>query len=235
MHRILALLCVAAVAALGPAASARADGDPASDVLLAQDAFLPYAPNVVSKPVEAALADTLKRAKAKGFPMKVALIADKRDLGSVAQLIGDPQKYADLLTTELSLNATHGTEVEKPRVLTVLPTGIGGNNLGDNAGTALEGILPADGAPDELALTAAVAVGKLAAADGKAFAMPALPEASAGSGGDGGGGIPAWVMFGAPVLLLVLAVLAVNARMGKPKDAAAEEPAADAGPQPAAG
>jgi hypothetical protein len=219
-----ALLTVLLLALLAPAA-AHADGDPASDVLLAQDVFLPYPPNRVSGQVEEALTTTLARAKAKGFPVKVALIADPRDLGSVGQMFGTPQKYADLLTQELSLNVTHGRGLAKPRVLTVQPAGLGGNNLGDDAGAALEGLAPAeDEGADGLARTAAVAVGKLAAAAGRPIAMPELPGAGTAAGDDGGGGVPAFVLFGAPVLLVVLAVVALNLRMGKPEDAPADEP-----------
>lgn len=214
MHRFPVLLCVVAAAALVPVAPARADGDPASDVLLAQDVFFPYAPNRVSKPLEQALQTTVKRAKDRGFALKVALIADVRDLGSAGQLLREPQRYADLLTTELSLNVARGRGVQGPRVLAVLPTGLGGNNLGDTAGDALEGVLPAEAdGPDGLARTAAVAIGKLTRAAGRPIVMPELPAAS-GVRANGGGGVPAFVLFGAPVLLLVLVVVALNARLG---------------------
>lgn len=205
-------------------ASAAADGDPASDVLLGQDIFLPYAPNTVSPPVAAALKTTVARAKKEGYEVKVALIADVRDLGSVGQLLTKPQEYANLLTQEISLNAVHGTKVEQPRVLTVQPAGLGGNNLGDNAGDALDGVSPQKSAPDELARTAAIAVGKLAAADGKPIAMPELPEAAAGPGE--GGGPPAWLLYAVPVLLVGLAIFGVNARMNRLADPAEESAAA---------
>ena len=41
-----ALLTAVLIAALAIPAAARADGDPASDVLLLQDAYLPYSPAV---------------------------------------------------------------------------------------------------------------------------------------------------------------------------------------------
>lgn len=220
MRRSAALLCLL-LCALAPAQRAWADGDPASDVLLSQDVFFPYAPNTTSKPVERALADTVKRAREKGFPVKIALIASARDLGSVAQLYTEPQKYADLLTQELSLNVVHGSKIQAPRVLTIAPNGIGGNNLGDNAGDALADVIPEEGA-DGLARTAALAVGKLSAADGKPISMPPLPAAAATSGG-GGGGIPAWVTFGLPALLLVGAIVGTNVVLGRREDA--EDPA----------
>lgn len=216
MRRLV--LLTALVAALAPAAPAWADGDPASDVLLSQDVFLPYAPNTVSKPLAAALAETVKRAGARGFGVKVAVVADARDLGSAGQLLGQPQRYADLLTGEITTNVAHGTGVGGPRVLTVLPSGLGGNNLGDHAGNALDGLLPPDGGgADGLARTAAIAVGKLSAADGKPIELPALPQASAAPS-SGGGGIPSWVLFALPVLVVVLAVVALNARSGADDD-----------------
>ena len=67
-----AALVALAVLALLPAAAA-ADGDPASDVLLAQDVYYPYAPKV-SKPMSTALNGLLARVRKSGYPMKVALI-----------------------------------------------------------------------------------------------------------------------------------------------------------------
>ncbi|MBA2347030.1 MAG: hypothetical protein H0V81_01935 [Solirubrobacterales bacterium] len=220
MRRCIALITLALL--LSPA-SAMADGDPASDVLLAQDIFLPYAPNTVSPPVAAALKTTVERARKEGYAIKIALIADARDLGSVGQLLNKPQDYANLLTQEISLNVTHGDTIPEPRVLTVQPAGLGGNNLGDNAGDALEGVLPEQGAPDELARTAAVAVGKLAAAEGKPIDLPELPAAAAAPGEDGGG-LPAWLLYTAPVLLVGIAIAGMNARMSRVDGS--EEPAA---------
>lgn len=226
MRRCIAILLLTLLAAL-PAASARADGDPASDVLLGENLFLPYAPNTISKPAQAALETTMARAKAAGFPVKVAIIADQRDLGSAGQLFSQPQEYANLLTREISLNVVHGSAVQAPRVLVVLPGGLGGNNLGDNAGDALDGVLPGDNpVPDQLARTAAIAVGKLAAADGKPIALPTLPAAAAAP--KGGGGLPTWLLYAAPVLLMGLALFGVNARAARseePATAVTEDPA----------
>ncbi len=220
MRRYLLLLTLALLASPAPAL---ADGDPASDVLLGEDIFLPYAPNTVSPPVKEALAATVARAKKAGYEVKLALIADRRDLGSVGQLFNKPQEYANLLTQELSLNVSHGTGVEQARVLIVQPVGLGGNNLGANAGDALDGVVPAQSTADELARTAAIAVGKLAAADGKPIAMPELPEAAAASGE--GGGLPSWLLYAAPVLLVGLAIAGVNTRT-KRLDQEPDEPTA---------
>jgi hypothetical protein len=205
--RVRVLVAVLLVALAAPAA-ARADGDPASDVLLGQDVFYPYAPNTVSKPVRGALDTMVAEAKKKGFGVKVALIAAAPDLGAYPYLISEPQKYADLLTREITFNT-------KPRVLTVLPSGIGGKNLGDNAGPALSGVEPdAKGGADALARTAMVALGKLTKADGKPVVVPAEASAtSSGESGSGkGGGTSPLLIFGLPVLLVVIAA-AVAARL----------------------
>jgi hypothetical protein len=198
VRRAASILIVAATLALP--ASVFADADPASDVLLSQNVFLPYPPNVPAKPLQTALTEVVARAKRAGYEIKVALIAAPTDLGAVPDLFSDPQKYADLLTQEISFN-------EKPRVLVVLPGGLGGNNLGDNAATALGSAqVPANAGADDLARTAITAVGKLASADGHPVAVPAVPKSSGGTGGAGGGtsGPPALVLFGVPVALIAL-------------------------------
>ena len=201
------LLVVVLLAALAAPSAAHADGDPASDVLLGQDVFYPYEPNTVSKPVRGALDKMVAEAKGKGYSVKVALIAAPPDLGAYPYLISDPQKYADLLTREITFNT-------KPRVLTVLPSGLGGKNLGDDAGDALSGIQPdAEGGGDALARTAMVALGRLAEAEGKPVAVPAEASASSSESGSGkGGGTSPLLIFGLPVLLVVIAA-AVAARM----------------------
>lgn len=202
-----------AVLLIGMPATARADGDPASDILLSQDVFYPYAPNVVSKPFQTALNNMLATSKKNGFGVKVALIAATGDLGSVPQLFNDPQKYADLLTQEISFNS-------KPRVLVVLPAGIGGNNLGDNAGPALQDVVVKDDSPDGLAQTALQALGKLTAAAGKPVPVP---HVAASSGGSKSSTSPLLV-FGVPVALVALAA-AFMARRGRRDEDEDDSPA----------
>src|SRR4051812_18324713 len=132
MRRALAI--AALVASLALPAAAHANGDPASDVLLLQDAYLPYSPEV-PKPIETALTNLLKQSKQKGFPLKVAVIATKNDLGSVPQFFGTPQPYAQFLESEISFN--------KPKpLLVVQPAGYGTANAGPDATKALEGLEP---------------------------------------------------------------------------------------------
>src|SRR5204863_208458 len=83
----------AAVGALAAApAPALADGDPASDFLLQQDSFYPYAPKT-SGAMRKALDGLLKRTRQAGYPMKVALIESRSDLGAYPNLFSDPQRY----------------------------------------------------------------------------------------------------------------------------------------------
>ena len=234
MPRLRTLLtALLLLAALLPAA-ARADGDPPSDILLRQDVYYPYPPNAVSPAMQKALDLTVARAKQAGYELKLALVAAPGDLGSVSTMFGQPQPYADLLTQELTLTVQHGSALKGPRVLAVQPAGFGGNNLGDNAGPAMDDLTPQEGG-DGLARTAAQAVARLARADGKPFPMPALPTAAAAAASSsGGGGVPTAVIFGAPVLLIVLVLVTLSLR-GKADAATSGEPASGPVDAPPAG
>jgi hypothetical protein len=200
-RRLAALVLALLAAALPLAPAALADGDPASDTLLYADAFYPYRPNLVPKPLQQALDRMLRETRRKGFGLKVAIIAAPTDLGSVPQLFTSPQPYADLLTKEITYN-------NHPRVLVVLPAGIGGNNLGDHAGDALAGISPdPDAGAEGLARTAMQAVARLAKANGTPVAVPHVAATAAGSSSGGGadsGGVSPLLTFGLPVALVLL-------------------------------
>jgi hypothetical protein len=192
-------LTALALLALAPA-GAVADGDPASDVLLAQDVYYPYAPKV-SKPLTAALDGLLKRVRASGYPMKVALIEAPSDLGAYPALFGDVQSYANLLSKEIAYNT-------KPHLVVVMPTGFGGNNLGAKVDSALAGIRVDQAAQsDGLAQAALVAVARLATANGHATPVP--PEARsalAASKASSNRSTPSLLIYGGPVLLALIAV-----------------------------
>jgi hypothetical protein len=95
---------------------ARADGDPASDVLFGQDVFLPVSARV-SPRLAQALVEATKAARANGVEVKVALIAAPIDLGAVPSLFGHPSRYARFLGTELKF-------VYQGRLLVVMPEGL---------------------------------------------------------------------------------------------------------------
>src|SRR3954453_2001116 len=117
--RRLAALAAAVLVAPAAAGAARADGDPASDFLYLGTLF----PSL-SKPADGKHGDELrgllKAAHAQGYPVKVALIADRQDLGQYPRLFTAPQRYADLLASEIAI-------YKKPKapILVVTPNGLG--------------------------------------------------------------------------------------------------------------
>jgi hypothetical protein len=114
--RLLAL-AAAAAAALALVPAALADGDPASDYLITQPAFLPF-DSKVDKANAQQLAALLADAQRKGFPIRVAVIASKVDLGAVPVLYRKPQTYARFLGQELFYFYKH-------KLLVVMPNGFG--------------------------------------------------------------------------------------------------------------
>lgn len=206
-----ALPALAAVAALGlllaliPPLAARADGDPASDVLVSQGVYYP-----VSPPTSPALARVLDRltaeAKRAHYPLKVALIASPDDLGSVPQLFGKPDRYAAFLGSEITFNT-------RQPLLVVMPAGFGGYQAGPGAARALEGAPRPDGSDsDALARAAIAAVPRLAGAAGHPVAAPAVTGGAPG-GRSRSGGAPWWA-FVLPLLLVAGGVALLTRRRG---------------------
>ena len=169
----LAALAIASVAA-APATS-WANGDPASDVLLAQDVYYPYAPPASAR-MRKALDRLLVATRDAGYPVKVALIQTPADLGDLGRLFGNPGLYARELTDELT-RLRHGTPQTGPlHLLVVFPSGLSGTGLGAHAGEALDAVaVDAAAQSDGLVQAALQAVPRLAAANGTRVATP--PEA----------------------------------------------------------
>ena len=72
---------------------ARADGDPASDVLLYQPIDFPYQPAPAA--VKRRLTGLVRSANSQGYQVRVAVVQSPRDLGSVPELFGNlPSVYA---------------------------------------------------------------------------------------------------------------------------------------------
>jgi hypothetical protein len=190
------LLCMAMsgwpAADPGPAG---ANGDPASDVLLAQDVFYPYQPKV-SPNLEAAMNVALRAAASAGLSLKVAIIGSPEELGVVPNLFGHPHAYARFLDREISFN--------RPQpLLVVMPAGFGLEHAGSAA--ALRG-LAVDGqhASHGLNRSAILAVVALARARGSHIATPSISPSSHTSDGP-----PALLVFGLPAAVLALGGLAV--------------------------
>jgi len=163
---VLALLLVVAP-------TARADGDPASDVLLVKNVFLPYpAP---SAGAAGALSREVAASYAHGFRVKVAVIATKSDLGSVPSLFNRPGDYAKFLGQELALYYIGP-------LLIVMPGGYGiydGGRSTAAEGKILAGTQPRGSAVDELTASVATIVHRLVAAGALKSKDVKAPYASA--------------------------------------------------------
>jgi hypothetical protein len=154
---------------------ARSDGDPASDVLVAQSVFYPYS-STVSASLQRTLNGEAAAASRAHFPVKVALIAARFDLGAIPALFGRPQAYASFLGQEISF-----LDINQ-RLLVVMPNGYGVRNLGPAASGVLASLTkPAGARGDDLARAAILALPKLAAAAG--HPIRSAPGGSSTSGG----------------------------------------------------
>lgn len=190
MRRSLALAALFAAVVLP--ASAHAHGEePAVEALETGNVYMPHEPAIPGG-VAVALRQTVARAQAAGYPLKVAVIGSQHDLGEYGQLWGMAQPAANLISRTVGKN--------RPiPLLLVMPTGFGTIQTGPNPKAALGGVKsPASDSGDQLGRSAIDATLALAKAAGHPLPRPKI-EAS-----DGGGTSPALV-FGAPVLLLALA------------------------------
>jgi hypothetical protein len=139
--------------------SGRANGDPASDVLLTQDVYLPYpAPRT---DVAAELGRAVAAVYVRQQRVKVAVIASPTDLGSVPTLFNKPMIYARFLGTELD-------SVFVGPLLIVMPAGFGIYD-GGRSTTAEERVLRGfdvvGASAEALTSAATVAVKRLGAAN----------------------------------------------------------------------
>ena len=170
MRGAFAILLAFGVLALVPAA-ARADGDPASDILYNGRVFLPFEVKI-SAQKQQDLRDVVDAAWKGGFPIKVAVISSPYELGSVGALWQKPQLYSKFLGSELAF-------LYKGRLLIVMPNGFGLNH-----GTAAERKLleqvPIGQGGNGLTASAADAVRALAAASGHQLPKPAHKTSTAG-------------------------------------------------------
>ena len=204
LRRATALVCLAG--ALAVPSAALADGDPASDVLLIQDVYLPYSPQP-SKPLAQTLTGLVTQVKKAGYPMKVALIETRGDLGAYPELFGQPQRYAKLLASEIVFKVHH------PHLLVVMPSGFGSLNLGPKATAALAGIKVDQAAKsDGLVRAALEGVAKVASANGHPTKVPAVQAAPA-TGDTGGSSDTALYVIAGVVVLLGIALVAVSVRI----------------------
>ncbi len=194
---LLAAISITILALLSGALaeSARADGDPASDVLVSQTFFLPQDAGV-SVVQQAQLAALLVAARRDGYPIRVALIASRADLGSVTELWRHPQNYAQFLGQELAL-------LYRGPLLVVMPGGFGFYRA--NATLVRErdvlGGIPSPAAGTGLATVALTAVQRLSAASGHPLPTPAATAVPKSTSTD----TVSWIVFAAGSALIALA------------------------------
>jgi len=178
----IALMLAAATAALF-AGAARANGDPASDVLPFSTVYFS-----IKNPQSAAsgrdLLNITKAAARKKRPIRVAVIAMPSDLGLIQSLWLKPQPYAEFLGKELFQFARY-----KGTTLIVMPNGYG--IYGPLAGRGRPALarLPKPGTSDldKLGEHAGTATRHVAAANGVVLPPP----------GSDSSGTPTWVIAAA--------------------------------------
>jgi hypothetical protein len=150
----LTALAVALLRIPAPAA----DGDPASDVLLAQNVFVPSPAPAAD--AQAALTKQVAAVYAKNYRVKVAVIAAPADLGAIPSLFDHPAEYAKFLGTELQF-------LYIGPLLIVMPSGYGIYD-GGRSTAAEEAVLArlkvSGSSADDLTRSATTAVGELLAA-----------------------------------------------------------------------
>jgi cytochrome oxidase Cu insertion factor (SCO1/SenC/PrrC family)/thiol-disulfide isomerase/thioredoxin len=171
-RRALVLISLVALAGL-PAAVARADGDPGSDVLVYQPLFLASDAGV-SVPEQVKLGALLRASAKSGFPIRVAIIASPADLGAVTSLWRKPRAYARFLGLELS-------QAYRGRLLVVMPNGFGFNWPGHSPAAAYRrlGRVSIGSSGDGQASAAGLALRSLAQASGIKLAGPSSPTPGA--------------------------------------------------------
>jgi hypothetical protein len=185
---------------------ARADGDPASDVLLTEDVFYPYSSSV-SKGLAEKLNGQTAAARAAGLHAKVALIGSESDLGADPVLFDKPQMYAKFLEQETIELAPYQL------LLVVMPNGYGVS--GSAADGAVQGAIgglpkPAGATADDLARAATVALPRLASAAG--HPLGSVHDVSSTSTSAGGSKPPAIAILALGAILIAGVIIIVRNR-----------------------
>ncbi len=199
---MLVIALAAMALACGRPSPARADGDPASDVLLVQNVFFPYQPKV-SGSLERALEATLASvARATHVPFKVAIIRSVPDLGLEPQYFGHPQAYASFLDREISFNSP------LQPLITVMPSGFGVIPARYAPALARVPVNSGEGS-DGLTRSAIAAVVALSRSLGHPVSPPRISAAASPSSS------PELVAFAVPVGLLVIGGLVLAMRRAR--------------------
>jgi cytochrome oxidase Cu insertion factor (SCO1/SenC/PrrC family) len=228
IRRCLTVPALAALAVGLGGGTALADGDPASDVLVSQLSFIPSDTGATAAQ-QAQLTGLLRAAKAAGYPVRVAIIPDAYDLGSVTALWRKPQAYAHFLGIELSY-------VHKQPLVVVMPDGVGFDWEGHRATpqTAALAKLAHTTGPGLLSVARSAVTTLAAGAHVKLGATPATTGARAGAKS---GAITSAVLVALAVVLALVAlglatVLRWRPRGREPKPAPARQTPARQTPAP---
>ncbi len=161
LRSIVAVLLGVAACTVATTVAARADGDPGSDVLLAQNLFTGYDSGIgIAQQVQ--LGKLLDARAKSGAPVRVAIIAHADDLGADTPLWGKPQGYAAFLGDELSLTY-------RGPLLVVMPNGVGFYwaaklKAVQHIADSLSGVVPGSSAPPALIAATRIAVRRVEAA-----------------------------------------------------------------------
>ena len=188
---------VMALTAIRLPTTARADGDPASDVLAVQNAFLPADAGASVRQQEQ-LITVVRQAVDRGLAIRVAVISSPSDLGSVSALWHRPQPYAEFLGQELSL-------IFSGQVLVVMPNGFGLYHAGLHTTGELAALARTSTRDSNLVAVAIDAVRQLAASTGHALPQSAFGAASPGGRTGSGPSALAWGVLAAGGVLVALA------------------------------
>lgn len=187
MHRALLSLLVAGVLFAAPAVVVAHGGDAQADFVVGDTSF----PDDVPAALRGALDGMVAEARREGYAVKVALVGDVFDVERRREWFYDPQAYADFLS---------GLLPPGERVLTVHPSGFGGNALGEGPAVAISALpYPEVASLDELARRAMRGVATLTAAHGTPVALPAIAtRPPAADDSRSGGGPPMWLIVLVP-------------------------------------
>jgi hypothetical protein len=200
---LVAIVLALAIALAAWPGRALADGDPASDVLTETPVYFPADAGIPAAR-QAQLLKLVHEAAGRGYPLRVALIAHRSDLGSIGALWNKPNVYSGFLGTELSL-VFHGT------LLVVMPNGYGVDVIGEPGAAAktqaaaapLIRLAPAGSAGAALADSAITAVRRITSAAGIRLSVPSATVTAAGP--SGGVDVIAWAGLAAGIAVLAVA------------------------------
>jgi hypothetical protein len=230
--RSLSVLFASWLVALGGATGAMAHGDPPLHYLETESLYPAFASRP-SQALELELLGLLQASEQRGYPIKVALVGNRRDLSENPSMLREPQLYAESLSSRLeALGRLVGP------VLVVSPYGVGvsGRQLRGGRLRPRAEVQP-DAQGNELVGAAMDAVRRIARAGGHPLPeqVPAaetigtgVPEGQGSNGGaDAKGGAELWrwaVPVAAFVLTLVLFEVWIKVSRRRRESALGREP-----------